>query len=63
MAMKQMGMSTNVVKLMVEMIDSLNNGWMKALEARSAENTTPTSIETFAAEVFAPHVQGKAAGA
>jgi uncharacterized protein YbjT (DUF2867 family) len=63
MAMKQMGMSTSAVKLMVEMIDSLNDGWMKPLEPRSAENTTPTSIETFATEVFAPMYQGKAAGA
>jgi uncharacterized protein YbjT (DUF2867 family) len=63
MAMKQMGMSSNAVKLMVEMIDSLNNGWMRALEPRSAENTTPTSIETFATEVFAPMYQGKAVSA
>jgi len=56
-------MSTSAVKLMVEMIDSLNNGWMKALEPRSPENTTPTSIEAFATEVFAPMYQGKAAGA
>jgi uncharacterized protein YbjT (DUF2867 family) len=63
MAMKQMGMSGSAAKLMMEMIESMNNGWMKPLEPRSAENTTPTSIETFAAEVFAPMFQGKAAGA
>ncbi len=63
MAMKQMGMSGSAVKLMIEMIESLNNGWMKALEPRSAENTTPTSIETFATEVFAPAFLGKAASA
>ena len=61
MAMKQMGMSASFVKLMVEMNEALNTGWMKALEPRSAENTTPTSIETFATEVFAPAFQGKAA--
>jgi uncharacterized protein YbjT (DUF2867 family) len=61
MAMKQMGMSASFVKLMVEMNEAINTGWMKALEPRSAENTTPTSIETFATEVFAPAFQGKAA--
>lgn len=63
MAMKQMGLSASLVSLMVEMIDSLNSGWMKPLEPRSPENTTPTSIETFAADTFAPAFQGKAASA
>jgi uncharacterized protein YbjT (DUF2867 family) len=63
MALKQMGMSASLVKLMLEMNEALNTGWMKALEPRSAENTTPTSIETFATEVFAPAFQGKAANA
>jgi uncharacterized protein YbjT (DUF2867 family) len=63
MAMKQMGMSGSLAKLMIEMNEALNDGWMKALEPRNAENTTPTSIETFATEVFAPAFQGKAAGA
>ncbi|MFZ0738385.1 MAG: NmrA family NAD(P)-binding protein [Candidatus Acidiferrales bacterium] len=61
MGMKQMGMSENLVKLMIEMLESINDGWMKPLETRSAENTTPTSIETFATEEFAPLFQGKAA--
>ena len=39
MAMKQMGMSASFVKLMVEMNEAINTGWMKALEPRSAENT------------------------
>lgn len=63
MAMKQMGMSASMAKLIVEMNEALNSGWMKPLEPRSAENTTPTSIETFATEVVAPAFQGKAAGA
>lgn len=63
MAMKQMGLSASLVTLMVEMIEALNSGWMKPLEPRSAENTTPTSIETFAADTFAPAFQGKAASA
>jgi uncharacterized protein YbjT (DUF2867 family) len=63
MALKQMGMSASLVKLMLEMNEALNTGWMKALEPRSAENTTPTSIETFTTELFAPAFQGKAANA
>ncbi|MFZ1132176.1 MAG: hypothetical protein WAN38_15490 [Terriglobales bacterium] len=33
---------------------ALNSGYMKALEPRSAANSTPTSLETFVAEEFAP---------
>jgi uncharacterized protein YbjT (DUF2867 family) len=63
MALKQMGMPEDFIKLLIEMNEALNSGWMKPLEPRSPENTTPTSIETFAAEVFAPAFQGKAATA
>jgi uncharacterized protein YbjT (DUF2867 family) len=62
-AMVSMGISSNVVDLLLEMSDAMNSGHMVALEKRSAANTTPTSLETFAAEVFAPAFQGKAAGA
>jgi hypothetical protein len=34
-----------------------------AQERRSAENTTPTPLEKFVQEVFAPAYQGKAATA
>jgi len=63
MAMKQMGIPADYVKELLEMIDAINSGWMRPLETRSPENTTTTSIETFAAEEFAPRYQGKAAGA
>jgi uncharacterized protein YbjT (DUF2867 family) len=54
-AMVQMGgMSQNMADLLLEMSESLNSGYMKALEPRSASNTTPTSLEAFLAEVFAP---------
>jgi uncharacterized protein YbjT (DUF2867 family) len=59
----QMGMSSNMVDLLLEMTDSLNSGYMKALEQRSPRNTTPTTIETFVAEVFVPAYRGKAARA
>jgi uncharacterized protein YbjT (DUF2867 family) len=62
-ALLQMGMSSSMVDLLLEMADALNSGYMKMVEPRSAENTTPTTIETFVAEVFVPAYQGKAAGA
>jgi len=63
MGMTQMDVSSNVADLLLEMSDALNSGHMVALEPRSAENTTPTTLETFAAEVFAPRFQAKAARA
>jgi uncharacterized protein YbjT (DUF2867 family) len=60
-ALLQMGMSASVADLLLEMSESLNSGYMKALEPRSARNTTPTAIETFVAEEFVPRFQGKAA--
>jgi uncharacterized protein YbjT (DUF2867 family) len=62
-AMMQMGLSSSMVDLLLEMCDSLNSGYMKALEPRSPKNTTPTTIETFIAEVFVPAYRGKAARA
>ena len=53
-ALQQMGMSRNFVDLLLEMATSLNSGYMKALEARTPENTTPTSYETFVSEEFLP---------
>ena len=59
----QMGMSANMAEVLLEMSDALNSGHMKPLEARSAANTTPTTIDTFVAEVFVPAYRGKAARA
>ena len=53
-AMVQMGMSANFVGLILEMAGALNSGHMKALEPRSAANTTSTSFETFVEEEFVP---------
>lgn len=61
MAMVQMGMSANFVGLLLEMSAALNSGHMKMLEPRTAENTTPTSFETFVEEEFAPAWRGEAA--
>ena len=62
-AMMQMGMSSNMVDLLLEMSDALNTGHMKSQEPRSARNTTATTLEIFVAEVFVPAYRGKAAGA
>lgn len=59
----QMGMSPNMADLLLEMSEALNSGHMRALEPRSAQNTTPTTIETFVAEVFVPAYRAKAARA
>ena len=61
LAMMQMGMSANFVGLILEMAGALNSGYMKALEPRSASNTTPTSFETFVEEEFAPAYREQAA--
>jgi uncharacterized protein YbjT (DUF2867 family) len=62
-ALMQMGMSANMADLLLEMSEALNSGYMRALEPRSAQNTTPTTIETFVAEVFVPAYRAKAARA
>ncbi len=59
----QMGMSPNMADLLLEMAEALNSGHMRPLEPRSPQNTTPTTIETFVAEVFAPAYSAKAARA
>ena len=62
-ALTQMGMSPNMADLLLEMAEALNSGHMRALEPRSAQNTTPTTIETWVAEVFVPAFRAKAARA
>lgn len=62
-ALAQMGMSENMVSLLFEMCASLNNGYMAALEKRSAQNSTATSLEQFVQETFIPAFEGRAAHA
>lgn len=57
----QMGMSETMANLLVEMTQALNDGKMRALESRTSQNTTPTSYESFAAEVFVPAYRQQAA--
>jgi uncharacterized protein YbjT (DUF2867 family) len=60
-ALLQMGLSEKTAALFVEMFRGFNEHTAGGLEKRSPENTTPTSIEVFAREVFAPAYSGKAA--
>jgi uncharacterized protein YbjT (DUF2867 family) len=62
-ALMKMGLSASMVDGLLEMSDSLNSGYMKALEPRTPLNTTPTTLETFVAEVFVPAFRGQAARA
>lgn len=62
-AMVQLGMSSDMANLLLEMSASLNSGYMRALEPRSAQNTTPTSYEMFVKEEFIPLYEGKSAAA
>ncbi|MCI0540709.1 MAG: NAD(P)H-binding protein, partial [Verrucomicrobiales bacterium] len=62
-AMTQMGFSSQSADALLEMDEAINDGRMRPLEQRSARTETPTTLETFAAEVFAPAFQGRAARA
>lgn len=60
-ALTQMGMPKSTAALLIEMWKGANAGLVAPEEPRSAKNTTPTTIESFAAEVFAPAFLGKSA--
>lgn len=62
-ALIQLGMSPNMADLLLEMSAALNSGYMRALEPRSAQNTTSTSYETFVKEEFVPLYEGRSAAA
>ncbi len=59
----QMGTPPKTSAYFIEMFQGLNEGIVVPTEARSVENTTPTSIETFVKEVFVPAYQGVGVGA
>jgi uncharacterized protein YbjT (DUF2867 family) len=62
-ALVQTGMQKNTAALLIEMWKSMNSGTLKLHEPRNAKNTTPTSIETFVTEIFAPAYASMAAKA
>lgn len=51
------GLSRDMARLLMEMYRSMNDGALRPTEARSSENTTPTSIEDFA-QLFAQVYKG-----
>jgi uncharacterized protein YbjT (DUF2867 family) len=59
--MKQMGIPGKTAALMSEMNEAANDGRLIPLEERSEKNTTPTTIEDWAREVFLPAYNAKAA--
>lgn len=59
----QLGMSDKMADGLLEMCDGLNSGHMRALEPRTAKNTTPTSYEIFVREHFLPAYKGQASAA
>ncbi|HKD15710.1 MAG TPA: epimerase, partial [Candidatus Angelobacter sp.] len=59
----QLGFSGNMADALLEMSAALNSGYMRSLEKRSPQNTTPTSYETFVAERFLPVYKGQSQAA
>ncbi len=57
--MIQMGLPEEMARLLVEMSKGFNDGLIRPRQPRSAATTTPTSIETFAEQVFAPAYRAK----
>ena len=55
--LEQMGMTPKKAAVYIEMFKAINAGVLAAQEARSRENTTPTSFEKFVQDVFAPAFQ------
>jgi uncharacterized protein YbjT (DUF2867 family) len=53
-ALLQMGLPKKTVELIIEMWDGANAGLIVPQEKRSAHNTTPTTLEWFVEQVFAP---------
>jgi uncharacterized protein YbjT (DUF2867 family) len=56
-ALTGMGFSPDVARLFVEMYEGFNTGRIKPVQGRKPETTTPTTVEVFAKEVFAPAYQ------
>ena len=59
----QLGVPPKGAAMYIEMYKAINAGVLIPLEPRSAENTTPTSIEQFVQDVFTAAYHGKAPSA
>jgi uncharacterized protein YbjT (DUF2867 family) len=53
-AMIGMGLSPDMARLFVEMYDGFNTKRIKPVQGRTPETTTPTTLEQFAKDTFAP---------
>jgi hypothetical protein len=62
-ALTQSGFSPKKASVYVELFTAINTGILAALESRSAANSTPTSIEKFVQDIFAPAYRTAAATA
>ncbi|HLW82965.1 MAG TPA: NAD(P)H-binding protein [Candidatus Acidoferrales bacterium] len=62
-ALTSMGLPKTSAALIIEMWKSANEGLLAPQEPRSEKNTTPTTLQEFAEEVFAPQFQRRAAKA
>lgn len=62
-AMSSMGIPKKTVELLIEMMKGANDGLLKPTEPRSPANSTPTTIETFTAEVLVPAYNAASASA
>lgn len=62
-ALASMGLPKSSAALLVELWNSANEGLLDPRESRSAENTTSTTLEQFAEEIFAPQFLRRAAKA
>jgi uncharacterized protein YbjT (DUF2867 family) len=62
-ALTQLGVPPKGAAMYIEMYKSINAGVLVPLEPRLVENTTPTSLEQFVQDVFAPAYHGKAQSA
>jgi hypothetical protein len=59
----RMGVPPKGAAMYIEMYKAINAGVLVALEPRSKENTSPTSIEQFVQGVFVAGYQSNATGA
>jgi hypothetical protein len=62
-ALVQMGLPKITAALMIEMWKAGNAGLVAPQEQRSSKNTTPTTLESFVTEIFAPVYLGKSTAA
>jgi uncharacterized protein YbjT (DUF2867 family) len=59
-ALLNMGLPKKTTQLLIEMWNGANAGLMMPQEARSSKNTTPTTLESFVTDAFAPAYLQKA---